>query len=247
MNNKKIRLGVNLDHIAFIKKSRGTEYPNLVEAVKISEDAGADLITIHLREDRRHIQDHDVKIIRENARILNLEMAHTDEMIKVALNIKPDFCCIVPEKRNEVTTEGGLDLVSLDNSKLQTMKNNIQILAESNIKTSLFIDPDENQIKIAKSVGAELVELHTGYYANSHNPDSSTSSLEKLMNAAEIANKLGLLVNAGHGLNYDNLSPICKIKHLNELNIGHSIISQSVFTGLKDAIEKILSIIRNCD
>ena len=139
MNNKKIRLGVNLDHIAFIKKSRGTEYPNLVEAVKISEDAGADLITIHLREDRRHIQDQDVEVIRENARILNLEMAHTDEMIKIALNIKPDFCCIVPEKRNEVTTEGGLDLISLDNSQLQTMKNNIEILTKSNINVPLIV------------------------------------------------------------------------------------------------------------
>ena len=242
----KIRLGVNIDHIAFIKKSRGTPYPNLIESVKTAEDAGADLITIHLREDRRHIQDKDVAEIRKYAKVLNLEMAHTDEIIDIALRVKPNFCCIVPEKRNELTTEGGLNLTALEFNKLQKLKETILLFDNNGIKTSLFINPDKKQIEIAKQVGAQLVELHTGYYANSPASEKSLK-LNELKAASIFAFKSGLLVNAGHGLNYENVKSVCEIDHIKELNIGHSIIARSVFVGLKDAIRQMISIIRSCD
>jgi pyridoxine 5-phosphate synthase len=226
MKTKRVRLGVNLDHIAFIKKSRDTLYPSLADAVKITEDAGADLITIHLREDRRHIQDSDAFEVRECAKVLNFEMAHTSEMIDFALKLKPDFCCIVPEKREEKTTEGGLNLKSLKALDLDLFKTNISRLREAGIKTSLFIDPNKESVELSKELGAELIELHTGHYANKFN------SIDEF---------------AGHGLNCENLAQICEIPHIQELNIGHSIISQAVFTGLNDAIEKIISIINNCD
>ena len=201
MANKKIRLGVNIDHVAFIKTSRNTMYPNLLDAVRIAEEAGADLITIHLREDRRHIQDNDALDIRKFAKILNFEMANTNEMIKFAMDLKPDFCCIVPEKREEKTTEGGLSLKTYTDKQLILLEKTISDFKLNDIKTSLFIDPNTESIDIAKNVGADLVELHTGRYAN----------------------------------------------FFNEINIGHAIIAQAVFTGLKDAIKKIISIINNCD
>ena len=244
---KKIRLGVNIDHIAFIKKSRDTLYPSLIDSAQTAEEAGADLITIHLREDRRHIQEQDVVDIRNHVKVLNLEMAHTREMIDIALKTKPNFCCIVPEKRNEVTTEGGLNLLNLDSNNLKELKNTILRFNDCGIKTSLFVDPDIEQVKLAKETGALLVELHTGFYANSISSDKKTSMLNIFKKASDFAFKNNLLVNAGHGLNYENVKPICKVKNLNELNIGHSIIARSVFIGLKDAIRQMISIMRSCD
>ncbi|MBT3549336.1 MAG: pyridoxine 5'-phosphate synthase [Gammaproteobacteria bacterium] len=247
MKSKRIRLGVNLDHIAFIKKSRDTLYPSLADAVKVTEEAGADLITIHLREDRRHIQDLDAIEVRECAKTLNFEMAHTDEMIKFATELRPDFCCIVPEKREEKTTEGGLNLKSLNSSELDLFKNNIEKLKAADIKTSLFIDPDIESVKLSKKLGAEIIELHTGDYANKFNSIDEFDALESLIASSNYAHSIGLLVNAGHGLNCENIAQICEIPHIHELNIGHAIISQAVFTGLNDAIEKIISIMNNCD
>ena len=247
MANKKIRLGVNIDHIAFIKKSRDTLYPNLLDAVRISEHAGADLITIHLREDRRHIQDKDALDIRQYAKVLNFEMANTVEMIQFAIDLKPDFCCIVPEKREEKTTEGGLSLSSYTNKQIVSLKTTIADFRNHKIKTSLFIDPDNKSIDIAKDVGADLVELHTGKYANQFNTINEFEALEEITSASRYAHSKDLLVNVGHGLNYENLSEICKLDHINEVNIGHAIIAQAVFTGLDDAIKKIISIINNCD
>ena len=247
MANKKIRLGVNIDHIAFIKKSRDTLYPNLLDAVRISELAGADLITIHLREDRRHIQDKDALDIRQYAKVLNFEMANTVEMIQFAIDLKPDFCCIVPEKREEKTTEGGLSLSSYTNKQIVSLKTTIADFRNHKIKTSLFIDPDNKSIDIAKDVGADLVELHTGKYANQFNTINEFEALEEITSASRYAHSKDLLVNVGHGLNYENLSEICKLDYINEVNIGHAIIAQAVFTGLDDAIKKIISIINNCD
>ena len=247
MANKKIRLGVNIDHIAFIKTSRDTLYPNLLDAVRISEDAGADLITIHLREDRRHIQDKDATDIRQYAKVLNFEMANTDEMIKFAMELKPDYCCIVPEKREEKTTEGGLNLTSYSNTQLKELELTISNFKMNNIKTSLFIDPNHESINIAADVGTELVELHTGKYANLFNTIDEFEALAAVSSASDYAHAKNLLVNAGHGLNYENLSEICKLDPINEINIGHAIISQAVFTGLSDAIKKIISIINKND
>ena len=240
------RLGLNIDHIAFIKKSRGTAYPSLIKSVQIAQEAGVDLITIHLREDRRHIQDQDVIDIRKNTKILNLEMAHTDEMINIALKAKPNFCCIVPEKREEITTEGGLNLLNLKKiNQLNKLKNTISDFNDNDIKTSIFIDPDPKQINIAKEVNANFIELHTGHYAN-HSKIDSNPHLENLKKALELGLKKGLVVNAGHGLNYENIKPICKLG-FHELNIGHAIIAKSVFVGLKDAIREMISIIKSCD
>ena len=247
MANRKIRLGVNIDHIAFIKTSRETLYPNLLDAVRISEDAGADLITIHLREDRRHIQDKDATDIRQYAKVLNFEMANTDEMIRFAMELKPDYCCIVPEKREEKTTEGGLNLTSYSDTQLKKLELTISNFKINNIKTSLFIDPSHESINIATDVGAELVELHTGKYANLFNTIDEFEALEEVSSASKYAHAKNLLVNAGHGLNYENLSEICKLDHINEINIGHAVISQAVFTGLSDAIKKIISIINKND
>ena len=247
MANKKIRLGVNIDHIAFIKKSRDTLYPNLLDAVRISEHAGADLITIHLREDRRHIQDKDALDIRQYAKVLNFEMANTVEMIQFAIDLKPDFCCIVPEKREEKTTEGGLSLSSYTDKQIASLKRTITDFRNHKIKTSLFIDPDNRSIDIAKDVGADLVELHTGKYANQFNTINEFEALEEITSASRYAHSKDLLVNVGHGLNYENLPEICKLDHINEVNIGHAIIAQAVFTGLDDAIKKIISIINKDD
>ena len=247
MKYKKIRLGVNIDHIAFIKNARDTLYPNLADTVMVAEKAGADLITIHLREDRRHIRDKDALDIRQCAKVLNFEMAHTKEMIDFAIKLKPDFCCIVPEKREEKTTEGGLNLEALNADEFDKFKQNIAKLSDSGIKTSLFIDPSKKSVKLAHELGAPIVELHTGHYANAFNTITEFERLEDLKNASEYADSLGILVNAGHGLNYENIGQICEINQINELNIGHAIVADSVFVGLKDAIEKMISIISNCD
>ncbi len=242
----KIKLGVNIDHIAFIKKSRNTNYPDLREAVSICESSGADSITIHLREDRRHIQDEDAILIRKYAKKLNFEMANTSEMVNFAIDLKPDFCCIVPEKRDERTTEGGLTLCTMSDSQKNNLANNIKILKDQNIEVSLFIDPVKDEIKIAKNIGAQSIELHTGTYANSKD-NQVNFEIDKLKIASNYAHSLSLKVNAGHGLHYSNTCAICKIKYISELNIGHSIIAESIFLGLSDAIKKMKGIINNCD
>ena len=242
----KIKLGVNIDHSAFIKKSRNTNYPDLREAVSICESSGADSITIHLREDRRHIQDEDAILIRKYAKKLNFEMANTSEMVNFAIDLKPDFCCIVPEKRDERTTEGGLTLCTMSDSQKNNLADNIKILKDQNIEVSLFIDPVKDEIKIAKNIGAQSIELHTGTYANSKD-NQVNFEIDKLKIASNYAHSLSLKVNAVHGLHYSNTCEICKIKYISELNIGHSIIAESIFLGLSDAIKKMKGIINNCD
>ena len=247
MSTPSVLLGVNIDHVAFIKKSRETSYPDLINAVKLCEKSGADSITIHLREDRRHIQDDDAILIREHCRKLNFEMANTDEMIAFALKLKPDFCCFVPENRDEKTTEGGLALNEMTRDQENLLKKNIDILEESGVEVSLFIDPEEESVEKSKQLGATSIELHTGPFAIGYESNNYQNEFQKLIDAANLANSLSLKVNAGHGLNYQNLSQIMKIPYLNELNIGHAIIAESIFIGLDDAIKKIRRIIDNCD
>ena len=247
MTASSVLLGVNIDHVAFIKKSRETSYPDLIQAVKLCEKSGADSITIHLREDRRHIQDGDAITIRQYCKKLNFEMANTDEMIAFALKLKPNFCCFVPENRDEKTTEGGLALNEMTMMQEKLFKKNIEKLQDAGIEVSLFIDPNLESVKKSKELRATSVELHTGPYAISYELNNYQSEFRKLVDAANLANDLSLKVNAGHGLNYKNLQQILKLPYLNELNIGHAIIAESVFIGLDDAIKKIKRIIDNSD
>ncbi len=228
-----IYLGVNIDHIATLRNARGTKYPDPVHAAEIAERAGADGITIHLREDRRHILDRDVRILRETIQTrMNLEMAVTDEMVEIALKTKPEFVCLVPEKREELTTEGGLDVVGqLDKVKAATKK-----LAQAGIKVSLFIDADRQQIDAAKQCGAPYIELHTGHYADATTDEAQQAELKKIAAGASYADDLGIIVNAGHGLTYHNVAPIAALPEIYELNIGHSIIGRAVFDGLEKAV-----------
>ena len=228
-----IYLGVNIDHIATLRNARGTKYPDPVHAAEIAERAGADGITIHLREDRRHIKDRDVHILRETIQTrMNLEMAVTDEMIEIALKTQPEYVCLVPEKREELTTEGGLDVVGhLEKVKLAT-----KALSEAGIKVSLFIDADREQIDAAKACGAPYIELHTGHYADAENDDDQQDELKKIAAGASYAADLGIIVNAGHGLTYHNVAPIAAIPEIHELNIGHSIIGRAAFDGLHKAV-----------
>lgn len=234
-----IKLGVNLDHVATIRQQRYTPYPDMLTAIKISESSGADSITMHLREDRRHIQFEDIKLARKHIKTkLNLEMAPTEEMCKIAIEIKPDFICLVPEKRQELTTEGGLDIKrNFDNvSKI------ISDLRKSKALISLFIEPDLEMVKIAKELNAEAIELHTGKYAKA-NIREKDYFLNEIKSSAEYAKNISLVVNAGHGLDYTNVKEIARIKEINELNIGHSIIAESIFLGLAGAVKKMKSII----
>lgn len=228
-----IYLGVNIDHIATLRNARGTQYPDPVHAAEIAERAGADGITIHLREDRRHIIDRDVKILRETIQTrMNLEMAVTDEMIAIAIDTKPEYVCLVPEKREELTTEGGLDVAGqLDKIKAATRK-----LADAGIKVSLFIDADREQIMAAKECDAPFVELHTGQYADAKSDEDRQNELKKIAAGASYAHGLGIMVNAGHGLTYHNVAPIAAIPEIFELNIGHSIIGRAAFDGLHKAV-----------
>ena len=228
-----ILLGVNIDHIATLRNARGTEYPDPVHAAEIAERAGADGITIHLREDRRHILDRDVRILRETIQTrMNLEMAVTDEMVDIAVKYKPEYVCLVPEKREELTTEGGLDVVGqLEKIKVATEK-----LSEAGIKVSLFIDADCEQIDAAKACGAPLVELHTGHYADAEDEQEQQNELKKIAAAAGYAKESGITVNAGHGLTYHNVAAIAALPEIYELNIGHSIIGRAVFDGLDKAV-----------
>lgn len=232
MTDKPILLGVNIDHVATLRQARGTNYPEPVQAALMVEQAGADSITIHLREDRRHINDRDVDLIRQTLSTkLNLEMAVTDEMLAIARKTGPDFGCLVPEKREELTTEGGLDVVN----NLSKITDAVQCLNEAAIKVSLFIDADPAQIEAAAATGAEMIELHTGHYADTAGPEQARE-LSKIIQGAQQASQLGLQVNAGHGLHYHNVQPIASIPEIVELNIGHAIIARALFTGLPQAV-----------
>jgi pyridoxine 5-phosphate synthase len=245
MEKNKIRLGVNIDHIATIRTNRNTDYPSLIEAVNIAEQNGADLITVHLREDRRHIQDQDLFDIRPIAKTLNLEMALTNEMIDICMAAKPDYCCIVPEKREELTTEGGLDIIGMSSDQFNLLSNSIDKFQNNKIKVSLFIDPDISQIDYAIKSGARCIELHTGSYANAINSEIENKELDRIKVAALYAAESKLQVHAGHGLNLSNLSNICKIPGIEELNIGHAIIADSIFKGFKQAVKDFRSAIDN--
>ena len=238
---KKKRLGVNVDHVATIRNARGDIYPDPLRAALICQKSGADSITIHLREDRRHIRDLDLKKMKEKLKIpLNLEMAPTNEMIKIAKKIKPKFVCIVPEKRSELTTEGGLNL-----KKKYKLKKVISILKKKKIRVSLFIEPKISNIKISKFLGADCVELHTGKYCNLYNKNKKTNfSLNQIKEAAKYAKLINLEVHAGHGLNYKTTYNLSKISEISEFNIGHFIISESIFIGLDKAVKKFKKIIK---
>lgn len=236
-----IYLGVNIDHIATLRNARGTKYPDPVHAAEIAERAGADGITIHLREDRRHIKDRDVRILRETLQTrMNLEMAVTDEMVDIALKTQPEFVCLVPEKREELTTEGGLDVLG----QLEKVKAATEKLTEAGIKVSLFIDADREQIDAAKACGAPFIELHTGHYADAETETDQQDELKKIAAAASYASDLGITVNAGHGLTYHNVAAIAALPEIYELNIGHSIIGRAVFDGLEKAVADMKSIMQ---
>ena len=231
-------LGVNVDHVATLRQARGTHYPDPLQAAKSAESAGADAITIHLREDRRHINDRDVEVI--NAAIdcrLNLEMAVTEEMLNIAERIKPSDCCLVPEKREELTTEGGLNVVA----KLGIIDQACERLSNAGVRVSLFIDPELDQIDAAIRAGAPVIELHTGCYADAEDDNSRELELERIKKAVSYASKQGLQVNAGHGLTLENVIPIATLRDIRELNIGHSIISRAIFVGLEQAVKEMLS------
>ena len=227
------RLGVNLDHIATLRQVRGTIYPNFASAIQIVEEAGADGITIHLREDRRHIQDADVFVAREKVRThLNLEMAAIDEMVGIACQVKPNFCCLVPERREELTTEGGLDVLG----QVSRLRDVNARLAADGILVSLFIEASKAVIDATVEVGAPIIELHTGHYADAKSTQEAAQKLQQLTEVAEYAASVGLIVNAGHGLHRDNVHAIANISPVNELNIGHSIIADAIFMGLGGAV-----------
>ena len=229
---ERLRLGVNIDHVATLRQARGTDYPDPVQAALIAEKSGADSITLHLREDRRHIQDRDVHALKEAMQThMNLEMAVTEEMLAIASDVAPSDCCLVPEKREELTTEGGLDVAG----QLQKVSDACSRLADRGIRVSLFIDPDEAQLDAAVQVGAPVVELHTGTYADTAGKQQQ-NELERVVSAAYYGHEIGLIVNAGHGLHYENVQAIARIPEIVELNIGHAIISQSVFYGLSQAV-----------
>lgn len=231
-----IYLGVNIDHVATVRNARGTYYPEPVHAALLAEQAGADGITVHLREDRRHIIDRDVFILRETlATRLNFEMAVTEEMLGIACKLKPHFSCLVPEKRAELTTEGGLEVAG----QLSRITDAVTQLTEANILVSLFIDADKKQIEAAAAAGAPYIEIHTGQYAEATDVAVQKAELNRIADAAAYAASLGLIVNAGHGLHYHNVQPIAAIPQMYELNIGHAIIARAIFTGLGPAVTEM--------
>ena len=234
-------LGVNIDHVATLRNARGGIDPDPIQAAEICEKSGATSITTHLREDRRHIKDQDVKTLKKILKTnLNLEMAVTDDMQKIALSAKPHSVCLVPEKRQEVTTEGGLDVVS----RLNRITEFVQPLLDAGILVSLFIDPSKEQVYAAAKTGAQFIELHTGQYSMAFGTPDETEEFEKLREASRLAHALGLKVNAGHGLNYENVYRMKQIEDLYELNIGHSIIARSVFVGLEQAVNEMKNLIK---
>jgi pyridoxine 5-phosphate synthase len=231
-----LRLGVNVDHVATLRQARGTAYPDPLAAALAAEKAGADSITVHLREDRRHIQEHDVRaIIAAMSTRLNLEMAVTDAMLDFACDVRPADCCLVPERRAELTTEGGLD-VAAQPAKIEAA---CARLAASGIRVSLFVDPEPRQLEVAAACGAPVVELHTGAYANAADEKTRRGELRRVREAADHASSLGLVVHAGHGLNYDNVQDIARLGPIVELNIGHAIIARAVFDGLSAAVSEM--------
>jgi pyridoxine 5-phosphate synthase len=232
---KPIHLGVNVDHVATLRQARGTRYPDPILAALLAEHAGADSITVHLREDRRHIQVRDVEVlVRTTQTRVNLEMAVTDAMLDIAIKYRPSDCCLVPERREELTTEGGLDVASQTNRIAAACRR----LAEHGIRVSLFIDPDPAQIAASAAAGAPVVELHTGAYAEAEGV-AAARELERIRTAATHAQSLGLTVHAGHGLNYHNVGPVAAIPEIVELNIGHAVVAQSVFDGFAAAVAKM--------
>ncbi|MEC4748638.1 pyridoxine 5'-phosphate synthase [Methylomicrobium sp. Wu6] len=236
MDYREILLGVNIDHIATVRQARGTVYPEPVQAALVAEQAGADSITAHLREDRRHMQDRDLFLLKEMIQTrLNMEMAVTDEMVGIAEKLKPAACCLVPEKREELTTEGGLDVAG----HLSHIASACARLAAVGVEVSLFIDAEEAQIEAAVKAGAPVIELHTGSYADAQNPAARAQELERIRQGARLAHRAGLQVNAGHGLNYHNVQAICRIPEIVELNIGHSIVSRALFSGLDQAVRDL--------
>jgi pyridoxine 5-phosphate synthase len=235
-----IALGVNIDHVATLRQARRIDYPDPVHAALLAEQSGADSITLHLREDRRHIQDRDVAMLRRLLQTrMNLEMAVTAEMIRIASEVRPQDCCLVPESREEVTTEGGLDVRAQEARIGEACK----ALAAAGVRVSLFIDPDAAQIESARRVGAPVIELHTGTYANASGK-ARVHELERVRSAAALGASLGLVVNAGHGLNYHNVEPIAAIREIVELNIGHAIIARAVFDGLPKAVREMKDLMR---
>ena len=239
---KDILLGVNIDHIATLRQARGTRYPDPVYAASMVEQAGADSITLHLREDRRHIQERDIFLMKETLLTrMNLEMAVTDDMIAIAEKLQPEDCCLVPESREELTTEGGLDVLSQE----QKITEACGQLAVAGVKVSLFIDADANQIEAAKRCGAPAIEIHTGHFADATSKVEELKELKKIVEAVDFAYNLGLQVNAGHGLSYQNVKSIAMIPQIKELNIGHAIVAEAVFSGLPDAVKRMKQMILN--
>jgi pyridoxine 5-phosphate synthase len=235
------KLAVNVDHAATLRQARGGMEPDPVTAALVAELAGAEGIIVHLREDRRHIQDRDLKLLRQTVKTrLNLEMAATEEMIAIAVSIKPEMCTLVPEKRQELTTEGGLDV----RINLQSIEKAIVRLQEAGIGVSLFIDPNPDQIKAANKIGADYIEIHTGAFAEAKDWKTEEQELIKIENAVKLASKLGMGVNAGHGLNYTNVKKVAALGGIEEFNIGHSIISRALFTGLDRAVRDMVELIK---
>ncbi|MXR36807.1 pyridoxine 5'-phosphate synthase [Neisseriaceae bacterium B2N2-7] len=234
-------LGINIDHVATLRQARGTRYPSPIEAALVAETAGADLITLHLREDRRHIQDADVVAMKQVIKTrMNLEMALTEDMLENALKVMPEDVCLVPEKREEVTTEGGLDVIRY----FDEVKRFTQILSDAGIRVSLFIDADRAQIEAAFDAGARVIELHTGAYADAHSAEVRQAELTRIREAAVYAAHLGFTVNAGHGLSYHNVKPVAAIREIAELNIGHAIVSQALFVGFAAAVQEMKALMR---
>jgi pyridoxine 5-phosphate synthase len=234
--SRSILLGVNIDHIATLRQARGTRYPDPIQAAIESEQAGADSITLHLREDRRHIQDRDVEMLKGILQTrMNLEMAVTEEMLAIAARIQPADCCLVPERREELTTEGGLDVAG----QQARLRDACLRLADAGIRVSLFIDADRRQVEASKAVGAPCIEIHTGHFADAHLPAEQEAELEKIHAAATLGDKLGLQVNAGHGLHYHNVQVVAALPQVRELNIGHAIVARAVFSGLAGAVQEM--------
>lgn len=229
-------LGVNIDHVATLRQARGTEYPSVLKAARVAEESGADLITIHLREDRRHIQDRDVSALLKQSRTrLNLEMAMTGEMLEFALTHRPQDVCLVPERRMELTTEGGLDVAG----RRSEVARLCHALSAAGIRVSLFVDPEPEQIDAAADCGAPVIEIHTGAYANAGDRSRARAELERIAEAAALGQSRGLIINAGHGLHYENIRDVVALDLVREFNIGHAIIARAIFSGLDDAVAEM--------
>jgi pyridoxine 5-phosphate synthase len=239
--NRAILLGVNIDHVATLRQARGTRYPDPVQAAIDSEQAGADSITLHLREDRRHIQERDVDVLKGVLQTrMNLEMAVTEDMLDIAARIRPADCCLVPERREELTTEGGLDVAG----QKARMRDACQRLAEAGVRVSMFIDADPRQVEASREVGAPCIEIHTGHFADAPTAGERHAELEKIRHAATLAHGMGLHVNAGHGLHYHNVQTIAALPEVRELNIGHAIVARAIFCGLGEAVREMKRLMR---